>query len=1686
MLVMVFVTGSVTPAPRLYAREAGATVAESMTLPDPRTLIQPAGEFQPVTIQGIRFYPEDPLRLDFVISKGGQPLQNDALKRTSGRLIKYFLASLTVPDQDKWVNLSPDEKDRIIPKKFGATDMGRDLLAQDYVLKQLTSSLMFPEDDLGTVFWDKVYAEARARLGTTDVPLDAFNKVWIVPSQAEVYEHENGAFVVKSKLKVLTEQDYRAFRGKRIDGRQARVPQRHTLTAQVIKEIIVPALEKEVNHGRHFARLRQMYHADILAAWFKRRIRESVLARSYVGRNLTHGIESKDPAVKDQIYQRYLKAFTQGVYDYIKEEYDPVAREVVSRKYFSGGAGFEQVDAILKVSRGSETAAGLDVDEAMVVEVGLNGQYQGSSDDARAAAASQESAAPESKVTKAFRSAIVRMRQEEPEQYRALLAFIEEEMDLTVDSPDKAFDALQTLFNFISYGEYLGVNRETVKKIVKANQMRMFTINIGGKKDVYVISPKSIAKMDAKRAAVLRDAERQYQAHYGEAITLRSPQDLAAWYSRKGFLEAFPLITPELFDAMADKIWAYRVRVPNIGFNHRQKYIPPVEIERLKPMVLRVMRSERNMAFLRTYGYVNADLLPEELDFPTAAGLVEAVKQDALKVADVEAEKGHSKRLIAQKIRDAEVDHIDLNFFGKRPDYYVPVAALDPVEGVAETNLQEAKAFLEERCGVPVPSLDAVKDLLAQHAVSHKEFVNMLGAIRVPGFREFENTVPLRVESLQKPTAYMPRREAEAIVEAEEKKFTARKAQVVTAAGVPGLATKKDVFSFLRKNWLTVGGLLRHSDYEIRKSLMNAIARGRYTSVTWDLLGFGRKRTFIRPDIQTYLLSEQRRGIEALFLAVFSKKLFNHVEGFNQEGVGFASEIIAQYLSLVPERIRHSFAWEETDPDHLRQWQVLIQEDLVQSIIHRLDREVAAKPRDIIERLSAMWGAVEKAHGPQKLPHVDKWKIMGLKNILERVLRHYQVMYASQHKSRDRFQAHPRAYAVAAHLLRKRNLLMAEGISEDVMASLLAAAPFMNHDGGAHRVLVVVNHPEQARRWQQTALHSLSSKIVFADMTETAPFSFARRVEHIRRQNQRFVIITDRELRAHLEEVKQLYADYVIVDDSRHVSNAMLLPAYESLLRQLDPRYRAVISTPFEWENQTQVSYQTLSWLAGEHRDLVARVLDAENVSEMPNYPFFYEHLMVEPQQPDQGPLFPAGDNGTGIYQSLVNDLNAVFFSSPYAFEDISQQVMLIDDPSFTSAAAKEFKKQMSLLERGPAEFEAAFAILEQKTERYLGRVLEQKMLALFQDELNGYAFDFLVKNFQGYAISRVNAKINLNPKLAGLKKDLIQEAAFGMMYGLYKFDRQDFGHLRITTYLKGWIDNCIERSLLKLQEGGLAVPVHWDAKRKYLWSLTHEIKAATGKIPVDYETFEQHEKAKGVDFEQKISPEAFQLFMELSSMYVVNLDAGARPQKDDGGAPMRNSNLISVEDFQEKPEMTEQEEIEQKDFMAKLFVRIAGMPSLKKAKDPKRDLRILGYLFGYDVEGQRVMAETLTLREVGEIYRISRERVRQIAVRYERGVAVILRDMGFDRQAVQDILSVLRTRKRPRTQDGAEDFAAVTEKDLGGIDLRANPLVIRSGQEQTRAQFQRMVGQLDRLQGFKPVILNIHPVVNPQALLGM
>ncbi len=288
--------------------------------------------YEPPLLKGIRLDPRDPLKLDFILDPGdGAPAQG---------LLRYFLGGLTIPQGDLWVRLSAYEKDRMISEALESTRMGKVLLAQEYLLKQLTATLLSPASAVGRNFWDDVYRQTHIKYGVTEILTGALNNIWIVPSRP-VIEIKNGvACVSRARLKVLLESDYM-----KRPAAQGNVPAPDGLE-QIFRDTVIPVIEKEINEGRNFASLRQVYYALILAGWMKSEILSSANGRIIVD----------DESRKMQ--KAYMEALTRGV--------EVLMRKTDGSTYPSAAEGF------LLPNNGEmerSSGGGIDLNTALTPEV---------------------------------------------------------------------------------------------------------------------------------------------------------------------------------------------------------------------------------------------------------------------------------------------------------------------------------------------------------------------------------------------------------------------------------------------------------------------------------------------------------------------------------------------------------------------------------------------------------------------------------------------------------------------------------------------------------------------------------------------------------------------------------------------------------------------------------------------------------------------------------------------------------------------------------------------------------------------------------------------------------------------------------------------------------------------------------------------------------------------------------------------------------------------------------------------------------------------------------------------------------------------------------------------------------------------------------------------------------------------
>jgi len=319
-------------------------------------LLLPSVPYDPPVLRGIKLDPANPLKFDFIVYEGQNPLSQAALKIESAKLIRYFLAGLTIPENDLWVNLSPYERDKIVPQEFSQTDIGKEMLAQDYLLKQLAASLTCPETEAGKKYWDEInnYTTPYGGSSTKSSPAapsalarSSFTKVWIMPQEVVVFQDKDRAFVKNIKFKVMMDNDYAAMNKNGVGARSPRPlsGRGNPAPTNAFKRHILPLIEKEVNTGKNFAPLRQVTYSIMLAAWFKGKLKENIINKLYSDKKKIKGIETNDPAIKEKIYQQYLEAFKKGAYDYIKAEGElPLTPSLAKRG--------DEVSALALVKRG--------------------------------------------------------------------------------------------------------------------------------------------------------------------------------------------------------------------------------------------------------------------------------------------------------------------------------------------------------------------------------------------------------------------------------------------------------------------------------------------------------------------------------------------------------------------------------------------------------------------------------------------------------------------------------------------------------------------------------------------------------------------------------------------------------------------------------------------------------------------------------------------------------------------------------------------------------------------------------------------------------------------------------------------------------------------------------------------------------------------------------------------------------------------------------------------------------------------------------------------------------------------------------------------------------------------------------------------------------------------------------------
>ncbi|MFI6550066.1 hypothetical protein ACIBO9_43185 [Streptomyces prunicolor] len=232
-----------------------------------------------------------------------------------------------------WVNLNPDEPDRIIDAQLGRTNAGRALLEADWQMKRTEGKLLDPKTTFGREYWEK--------LGSSAGEICYSSRMWIVPGEVQVHQEGDSLYVLKADLQVKAKAQKVAGLGQTSCNTD---PAETARNEQLEQEMVVPKITKAVNTDPEYAPLRQAFLARVVAQWIRDRHDsghttsfDKLINSGDLGPAATTGTWKPQ-----QVYDRYLRSIKDG--DFTYKRTTRVGNTTVTYVMTTGGVDFSKLN----------------------------------------------------------------------------------------------------------------------------------------------------------------------------------------------------------------------------------------------------------------------------------------------------------------------------------------------------------------------------------------------------------------------------------------------------------------------------------------------------------------------------------------------------------------------------------------------------------------------------------------------------------------------------------------------------------------------------------------------------------------------------------------------------------------------------------------------------------------------------------------------------------------------------------------------------------------------------------------------------------------------------------------------------------------------------------------------------------------------------------------------------------------------------------------------------------------------------------------------------------------------------------------------------------------------------------------------------------------------------------------------
>ncbi|MGW8380292.1 hypothetical protein [Streptomyces sp. ODS28] len=280
---------------------------------DPRRL-QPKGpggvDFSTLELRYVG-KPQKGKGLDYSFSAKEDPTEQSGWGgQAKSRLLNdAFFTWLALTPDKFWVNLNPDQPDKIMDARFGKTDAGRVLLESDMELKKDYADALNPNKrPEADAYWKSLPRNDKGQPCWFPV------RNWIEPDTAVVREENGGIHILDTPLKVKTQ--YMKFDN---------MPGTYTCdfdeaekrrTEDKLNTLITPEVEKRVNNDPRYADLRRVYTARVAAEFIRKQDAASPTDyRKIINSNDVSAWPLRAPHqdwTREQVYRTYLKSLRNG------------------------------------------------------------------------------------------------------------------------------------------------------------------------------------------------------------------------------------------------------------------------------------------------------------------------------------------------------------------------------------------------------------------------------------------------------------------------------------------------------------------------------------------------------------------------------------------------------------------------------------------------------------------------------------------------------------------------------------------------------------------------------------------------------------------------------------------------------------------------------------------------------------------------------------------------------------------------------------------------------------------------------------------------------------------------------------------------------------------------------------------------------------------------------------------------------------------------------------------------------------------------------------------------------------------------------------------------------------------------------------------------------------------------------